>query len=109
MAAASGMSARAKVRPGELAADAGDASRIARLERFVEHLDRDVDELHRIVDQKSSEAVAEAKRADDQLRQEIEQRDKERRTALRPSLQRQAIGAASVFVGIVLGMIGDLT
>jgi hypothetical protein len=102
------MSARGKVRPGDVPADASDAERIERLERYVEHLDRDVDGLHEAIKRKADEIIAKAKNADDQLREEIARRDEERLTALRPSLQRQAFGAACVFGGVVLGVLGTL-
>lgn len=103
-----GMSARGKVRPGDLPPDADHAARIQRLERYVEHLDRDVDGLHQTIDRKADEIIAEAMKADDRLREEMDRRDAERRTALRPSLQRQVFGALCVFAGVVLGLVGDL-
>lgn len=106
--ATAALSGRAKVRPGDLPADATDAARIARLERYIEHLDRDIDTLHKTIDRKADEVIAEAKSADDRLREEMERRDEQRRTALRPSLQRQAFGAACVLTGLVLGTIGQV-
>jgi hypothetical protein len=101
-------SARAKVRPADLGPDASEAERIDRLERYVEHLDRDTEALPQAIDRKADEVTAKAEAADDRLRQEIEQRDEERKTALRPSLRRQAIGAACVLVGLVVGTIGQV-
>jgi hypothetical protein len=100
--------ARGKIRPADLGPDASEAERIERLERYGEQLDRDVDGLHQAIDRKGDEVAAKAEAADDRLRQEIERREQERKTAVRPSLRRQVIGAACVFVGLVLGTIGQI-
>jgi hypothetical protein len=101
-------SARAKLRPGPLDANATDSDRIARLERYVDHLDEDVDELHRTIDRKAQEVTKAAEEGDQELRREMDRRDAERRQALRPSLRRQGIGAVCVLVGLGLGTIGNL-
>jgi hypothetical protein len=108
MLATAELSARGKARPADVGPHASEAQRIERLERYVEHLDRDVDALHDRIDRTAEDVIVKAKAADDQLRQEIERREEERKTALGPSLRRQGIGATCVFVGLVLGMLGDL-
>jgi hypothetical protein len=55
---------------------------------------------------RADKVIAEAARRDEQLRQEFDQREADRRAKLRPSLIRQATGAAFVLVGIVLGTLG---
>lgn len=102
-------SARAKLRPGDLRPDADDADRIDRLERYVQALDRDVDDLHRRVQEAKDEAVAEAAKRDDQIRQETEAREAARREQVRVSLRWQAGGAACVLSGLILGTIGNLS
>jgi hypothetical protein len=99
-------SVRAKARPGPASDNADE--RIARLERYVDYLDRDVDELHARIDRTAQEIAAAAKQGDEQLRREMDQRDEQRRAALRPSLRRQAAGAVCVFIGLVLGTIGNV-
>jgi hypothetical protein len=94
------------VRPGLVASDATDAERIARLERYVACIDRDLDGLHHTIDRKAAQVFADAQRHDEKLRHEIEVREKQRRDALRPSLMRQAIGGVCVFVGLVLATLG---
>lgn len=100
-------SARAKVRPGDLAADASESERIARLERYVELLDRDLEQLHDTIDRKADQLAKAAKQGEQTLRDEIGRREKQRREALvLPSLKRQAVGAAFVFVGLGLATWG---
>ena len=108
LSAESALSARAKVRPGAVDPDATERARIARLERYVDHLDLDVDELHRRIDTTADEIAQAAQHREQELRREMDRREDERRQALRPSLQRQGVGAGCVFVGLVLGTIGNV-
>jgi hypothetical protein len=108
LSAESALSAREKVRPGPADADATEADRIARLERYVDHLDCDVDELHRRIDDTAQQLARTAQQREQELRREMDRREDERRQALRPSLQRQAIGAGCVLAGLVLGTIGNV-
>jgi hypothetical protein len=97
-----------KVRPGDLNADATQADRIARLERYVEALDRDVYDVHRAIEKKAEDVTAAAIEREQQLHAEIERRDEDRRQKLRPSLRRQAFGGVCVGLGLVLGTWGGL-
>jgi hypothetical protein len=100
------VSIRGKLRPGMLGPEASDAERIARLERYVDYLDSDLNQLNARIETTKEELAREAQGRADELRQEFADRDEQRRQGLRPSLRRQAIGSVSVFAGIVLGTIG---
>lgn len=89
-----------------LGPEASDAERIARLERYVDYLDSDLNQLNARIETTKEELAREAQGRADELRQEFADRDEQRRQGLRPSLRRQAIGSVSVFAGIVLGTIG---
>jgi predicted RNase H-like nuclease (RuvC/YqgF family) len=102
------LSARAKARPGPPDATASNTDRIARLERYVDNLDQDLDQLRDTIDRKAAEVTEAAREREQELRREMDRRDDERRQALRPSLRRQAIGAVCVFVGVLLGALGDV-
>ena len=104
----SAMEARGKVRPGDATPDATEAERIARLERYVECLDEDLDGIWQALGRRADKVIAEAARRDEQLRQEFEQREADRRAKLRPSMIRQAIGATCVLIGLVLGTVGNV-
>jgi hypothetical protein len=106
--AAIGTEARLKVRPGPPDADATNEARIERLECYVERLDQDLDGMWKSIGERADKVIAEAARRDEQLRQEFEQREADRRAKLRPSLIRQALGAGFVLVGLVLGTIGNV-
>jgi hypothetical protein len=105
---ASGFEARAKVRPGDAASDATEEVRIERLERYVERLDEDLDGMWQALRRREDKIVAEAARRDEQLRQKFERREADRRAKLRPSLIRQATGAAFVLIGLVLGTLANV-
>lgn len=102
------LSARGKARPGVLAQDASAADRIARLERYVEHLDRDVDGLYRAIDRQAEEVTAAAKRREQELRDEIARSEAERRSRLARSLRRQGAGGLFVVCGLIAGTWGSL-
>jgi hypothetical protein len=101
-------SVRMRVRPGPVDADATYADRIGRVERYVDCLDKDVDELHRTIEQEAENLSKAAQQRAEELRHEMEQREERRRHALRPSLQRQATGAVCVLVGLVLATVGGV-
>ena len=91
-----------------MTADATEEERIARLESYVEHIDRDLGAMHEAIAAAKLEAVTAAREGDDGIRHEIEQRDAERRTQLSRSVARQAAGATFLLVGLILGTIGNL-
>jgi hypothetical protein len=95
-------------RPAKLADEPTDHERLERLERYVRDIDSDLDGLWESIGQHSQEAVREALRNDEKLREEIARREDEQREKLRPSLRRQATGATLVLAGLVLGTIGNL-
>lgn len=99
-------SGRATVRPGPSPPGASDAERIARLERYVEHIDCDLHDVHDTISRKADELTQAAVQRARELRDEMDRRDEQRRDALRPSLTRQAYGAIFVFVGLVLSTTG---
>lgn len=101
-------SLRAKQRPADAAPEASESERIARLERYVDCLDRDVDQLHEAIDRRAQELTEAVQRRGEALRREVEQREEQRRDALRPSLYRQATGGACVFVGLVFATLGGV-
>jgi hypothetical protein len=97
--ASSAMAVRAKVRPGGAPPDATEHQRIERLQRYVERLDEDLDGMWEALSRRADEVIAEAARRDEQVREEFERREADRRAKLRPSLIRQATGAAFVLTG----------
>lgn len=102
------MRARGEVRPGDAPPEATDRERLERLERYVERLDEDLHGMWQAFGRQEDKIVAEAARRDEQLRQEFEQRETDRREKLRPSLVRQAIGGTCVLLGIILGTMGSI-
>jgi hypothetical protein len=106
--AAGGMEVRAKVRPGDAPADATEQERIERIERYVELLDEDLDGMWQALGKRADETLQAAARRNEQIREEIERREADRREKLRPSLVRQIVGAVCVAIGLILGTIGNV-
>ena len=103
-----GGSLRVKKRPSVVGAEATEAERIAWLERYVAEQDDDLDRLWEHIARQRDEAIAKAKESDEQIRQEIEAREHERKMQLRWSVRRQALGASCIVIGLVLSTVGGL-
>ncbi len=99
-----GWPVRAKARLEPIAPDASDNDRIARLERYVELLGRDLDAQDDELDRTGQDLVF----ARQHQEAEIQRRDEERRAALRPSLRRQGIGAVCVLLGTIAATVGGV-
>jgi hypothetical protein len=99
---------RTNVRPDDTPLDATDGQRIERLERYVKNVDCDVDDLWQTLSERACKVLEEAARREDELLRAIEERESRDSKVLGPSLLRQVIGAICLFVGIVLGTLGNV-
>ena len=108
LSAVATVTARGVARPGRLGQGVPDTERIARLERYVEHLDRDVEGLHRAIDVRAKEISAAAMKREQELREESAAAEARRREALRRSVIRQAVGGVFVACGLVVGTLGSV-
>jgi hypothetical protein len=77
-----------------------DEQRVERLEQYVERLDEDLKEAHQRISKKTAEVDAAAKAREQTIRDEMQERDEQRRDALKPSLRRQLAGAVCVLAGL---------
>lgn len=93
MGTASGFGVRGKVRPGAVDWTMTEQQRIEPLEEYVERLDEDLDDAHRRISSKARATETAAKAREQALRDEIAQRDEQRREALQSSLRVQAAAA----------------
>lgn len=108
VSASAGLSVHAKVRPGPLADDATLEQKVAWIERYMMRLDEDIDSIPTLIENKAVETLQKAKDHSEGVRREINEREKQRRTAVRPSLRRQAAGAVCVLVGTIAATAGSL-
>jgi hypothetical protein len=99
-------SLRTKLRPSPLATDATRPGRLAWLEKYVDALDDDVTRVSETINGERAAAIAKAAKGDQRLRQETAVREERRRSALKWSLRRQALGAGFIAVGLVVGTVG---
>lgn len=107
-ATAGGNPPRGIARPGPVPADASETERIARLERYVEHIDSDLSNFWQEIRATNKTATSEASAHADRVRAEIAARDDEHRQWLRRSSWRQLGGATCVMAGLVLTTIGSV-
>lgn len=112
LAISGAMRVRGYKRPGPVKPGATVTQRLRRLEKYVAHIDEDVEALHKAIGDTASELEASAREREGKLREElsgeIARLEEQRRKALRPSLQRQGLGATFVLVGLLLGTVGNL-
>lgn len=99
---------RTKTRRTSLGDDATQAERIDWLERSLNCMDDDVDQLWDVLDQRSRAAVAKARELDDAVREEIAAAEKRWRAEKRTSLIRTAIAAVFIASGLILGTVGSV-
>lgn len=102
------MKARGTARPAAAAPDATGAERIARLERYVEHIDRDIEAAHHAIDRETQQLTQAAERRDEELRQEVKRQEEQRLAGLRRPLCLQKLGAWCVLVGVCFSALGSV-
>lgn len=102
------MKCRGTARPAAAAPDATDAERIARLERYVEHIDRDIEAVHHAIDRETQQLTEAAERRDEELRQEVKRQEEQRLAGLRRPLCLQTLGACCVVVGVCFSAVGSV-
>lgn len=98
---------RGRVRPGPLPSGTPN-ERIARLESYVEQIDRELNAVHDALERTADEVLAAAKEHADKIQLDAAARDQDRLDALVPSLRRQACGAALVLLGLGLQTVGGV-
>lgn len=100
---------RTKERRTPLGDDATPAERIDWLERSLEYVYKDVDQLRELLDQQSRTAVATARELDDAVRKEIAAAEARRDAEKRTSVIQTAIAAVLIATGLILGTIGSVS
>jgi hypothetical protein len=108
MAVGASLSLHAKVRPATLDSKATLAEKVDWIERYMMRMDEDIDSVPTLIDNKAVETLQKAKDHSEGVRQQIEEREEQRRAEVRPSLSRQAVGAACVLLGTIAGTTGAL-
>jgi hypothetical protein len=98
----------AKVRPALLDGEATLEEKVDWIERYMMRMDEDIDSMPTLINRKAAETLQNAKDHSDGVRRQIEEREQQRRAAVRPSLSRQAVGAVCVLCGTIAGTTGAL-
>ena len=95
--------------PAAPSSDATDAERLAYVERYVEILRNDVNALYGEIGRQAEAPIVEVRKREEAVRAEMDRRDQDRRDKLRPEMDRQALGAACLIIGLILATIGSVT